>query len=177
MGHFSCACNCPSYAERCHDLEAWVLSWNQNHLGSLPTGFPAIASKKWQQKNQKVMTPNAEKKIRIEINLLILIPSFSSTPTLNAFAARRGGCVMLVAKLCQGRALWFFKSCFDQFWKSVSCYRKSKHTVLCTSGLENPSVPLTWKCSLHLENAAGGAASSYLPSWPTELHYFPLYYA
>lgn len=39
------------------------------------------------------------------------------------------------------QSLWgFVKSCFNLFWKSVSYHRKSNHTVLCKSCLENPSV-------------------------------------
>lgn len=60
-GHFSCACNWPFCAERRCDLVAQVLAWKQQNMGSLPAGFPAIAPKKWQQQNQKVMTLNAEK--------------------------------------------------------------------------------------------------------------------
>lgn len=97
-----------------------------------------------------------QKKIRIEINLLIFDTKLFFNTYPNAFAARRGGCVMLVARLCQGRASCFFKSCFNLFWKSVFCHRKSNHTVLCTSGLENPSVSFNMEMLLALTLPSGG---------------------
>lgn len=105
-------------------------------------------SKKWWLKMQK--------KIRIEINLLIFDTKLFFNTYLNAFAARRGGCVMLVARLCQGRASCFFKSCFNLFWKSGFCHRKSNHTVLCTSGLESPSVSFNMEMLLALTLPSGG---------------------
>ena len=126
-----------------------------------------------------------QKKIRIEINLLIFDTKLSFNAYPNAFVTRRGVCVMLVARLCQGRAL-VLKSSFNLFWKSVSCHTKSNHAVLCTSGLANSSVfPFHMEILLAftlpssgvgstVENVAGGAASSYLPSMPAKIHYFPL---
>lgn len=137
-GRFSCVCNWPFCAERRCDLVAQVLAWNQQNMGSLPAGFPAIAPKKWQPQNQKVMTLNAEK-MRIEINLLIFDTTVSFNAYLNALVTRRGVCAMLVARLCQVRAL-VFKSSFNLFWKSVSCRTKSNHAALCTNGLVNSSV-------------------------------------
>lgn len=80
-----------------------------------------------------------QKKMRIEINLLIFDPKVSFNAYLNALVTRRGVCVMLVARLCQVRAL-VFKSSFNLFWKSVSCHTKSNHAALCTNGLVNSSV-------------------------------------
>lgn len=55
-----------------------------------------------------------QKKIRIEINLLIFDTKLSFNAYPNAFLSRRGVCVMLVARLCQDRAL-VFKRSFNLF--------------------------------------------------------------
>lgn len=121
-----------------------VISWLRCWLGTSKTWvlFPQVSQllhrrngshkiKKWWLLMQK--------KMRIEINLLIFDTKVSFNAYLNALVTRRGICAMLVARLCQVRAL-VFKSSFNLFWKSVSCHTKSNHAALCTNGLGNSSL-------------------------------------
>lgn len=56
------------------------------------------------------------------------------------------------------QSLWgFLKSCFNLFWKSVSCHRKSNYTLLCMSGLEN-SISFNMEMLLALTLPGSGVA-------------------
>lgn len=116
------------------------------------------------------MTLKAEK-IRIEINLLVFDTKLSFNTYPNAYVMMRVVCVMHGPRL---------------YWKSVSCHTKSNHAVLCRSGLANSSVSFHMEMLLAfilpssgvdsmVENAAGEAASSYLPSMSAELHFLLLH--
>lgn len=114
-----------------------------------------------------------QKIIRAEINLLRFDTKVFFNTCSDAFVKRRGVCIMLVAKLCQGRT-FAFKSNFNLFWKSVSCHTQSNHVVLCTNGSASSSVSFHMEILLAItlsgsdvcsmaENVAGGAASSCCP--------------
>jgi len=124
-----------------------------------------------------------QKKIKVEINVLIFDTKLSFNAYPDAFVKRRGVCLILLSRLCQGRAL-VFKSSFTLVWKSI-CHMKSNYAVLCTSGFANSTVSFHMEMLLAftlpssgvgsvVENVAGGAASTYLPPMFAELHYFAL---